>query len=66
MWQADSDATRSSSGFQRWGSPLNTGSEDPGIVGLPGAESSCARAYDRYVDVPDPVLPVQANVVTYL
>ena len=43
MWHCDSDATSSSSGFQRAGSPRKAGSADPGIVGLPPAEISCVR-----------------------
>ena len=42
-WQAESEATSSSSGFQRAGSPRNAGSDEPGIAGLAGAEISCSR-----------------------
>ena len=44
MWHCDSDATSSSSGFQRAGSPRKAGSELPGMVGWPAAEISCARS----------------------
>src|SRR5271155_1323677 len=32
LWQAERDATRSSSGFHRARSPRNAGSEEPGMV----------------------------------
>ena len=36
LWQAESEATRRSSGFQRRASPLKTGSDEPMIVGFSG------------------------------
>ncbi len=40
MWHSESDATSSSSGFQRSGAPRNAGSALPEIVGLPSMLTS--------------------------
>ncbi len=40
LWQAEREATRSSSGFQRARSPRNAGSDEPAMVGFPATEIS--------------------------
>ena len=61
-WQADADATRSSSGFHRAASPRNSGAEEPAMSGLPPERIVCSRPYALYPEVPLPRLPSHSTV----
>jgi len=48
---------------QRTRSPRNTGSDEPGSTGFPGAVISWSRPYARYPLVPVPRFPVHRSDV---